>query len=873
MKTERSKTIAAAAAGLCACAASGLYYHFFTGWNPALYFLSVFLYAAAAGIIALLYAKKRRVLTAAAAACVYTVCFFGITYLINNVVYREVNAKAAAAIVCGINLVFFIIYYAVMSRRKTGSDAPRRCRRVIGAVSFVLSVALTFCSAGNELASVYFRTSYRRIAAPAAGKEIAEMERPLIKNAEFYVSPEGDDAGDGNIVSPFRTIERARDAVRGLDKTGRSGVTVALMAGEYSVDSLVFDAEDGGTEDCPVTYRAYGDGEVVVNGGAVIPSSSLKKVTDEAVLSRLSDGAKEKVLSVDLFALGITAEQYGRLYAIGSYNTASKYDGDYVGGQYCELFIDDQRQTTARYPNEGYLFSGAVVKEGQGRESASARIKEGYDELRNPEPDVYELDRSLAERIASWSTTDGVWIFGYPRYDWADASSPFGTVDFDNMTISPMFVSSYGAKKDAPFYFFNVLEELDAPGEWYLDRDAGVMYFYPPETFGESSVVELSLSEQNIIKAEADHLRFDGLTIKCTRGDAVSVTGDGCSVENCLIKNVGGNALIMRGYGNKACGNEITRTGKGGIILDGGERETLKASENRAENNLIHDWSEIYETYQPAVTLCGVGSVCAHNEIFNSPHEAITYSGNDHLIEYNLIHDVNLKTDDGGAIYSGRRWDWYGTVIRYNLIYDLGADGHRPQGIYMDDALSGQTIYGNVLVNVPGNGFLLGGGRDLDVHDNIVINSPCPISYDERGRSGLSGDESSSFYNHYKENGSVWQLLFDSPWQSEVWQAAYPQYALYSTDFSDPDDPGLAINPAYSTVTRNILISAEGTIGNIADTVYKYSTVEGNALFRTGALKKLFVDPDNGDYTLRDDAPIDFDPDVPGMSEFGRTGA
>ena len=233
---------------------------------------------------------------------------------------------------------------------------------------------------------------------------------------------------------------------------------------------------------------------------------------------------------------------------------------------------------------------------------------------------------------------------------------------------------------------------------------------------------------------------------------------------------------------------------------------------------------------------------------------------------------MNLKTDDGGAIYSGCRWDWYGTVIRYNLIYDLGADGHKPVGIYMDDAIAGQTIYGNIIINAPKHGLQLGGGQDLDVHDNIVINSNVPISFDDRGLMGLSGDEDNSFYQEYKEGGRIWRRLYESPWQTEAWRNAYPQYAHYSDDFTNTDDPDFVLNPGHCSVTHNLLVSAQGKIGAIADTAYRYSAVENNACFKLSQLKKLFVDPENGDYTLRDDAKdlIGFEIDVPSAEAFGR---
>ena len=858
------KNVSACLAALFALAASGMYYYFFVRWIPVMYVVTVFCFSAAAGLLAVYFADNHPVRRGLITGGVFMAGFFGAGLLVNNVIFKAQQNRLSAVIIAGLTLLAFICMYCVFSRKK-------KKRRVFAAVVFALGVILFACSLlpGDGMNWIYKQT-YKQLAAPKAGSTIEEKEAPMVDNADLYVAPDGSDDNDGSLDKPFLTVDKARDAVREMDKTGKTGITVAIKAGEYRVSSFVLTEEDSGTKECPVTYCAYGDGEVVFNGGVTLPHDAFK-AADEDMKSRLTGDAKEKVLAVDLFALGITKEEYGRIYAIGGYNQASRYDGDWVGDIYCELFIDDMRQTIARYPNgREYLYTGEVVFEGEGRESASARVKPDYESIRNPKPDIYKMDKALSDRIASWKTLDDVWMFGYWRYDWADGSTPVGTVDHENLTLSPMFASGYGAIKDAPYYFFNVFEELDVPGEWYLDRENGVLYFYPPEGFSDASAVELSLSKDNIIRAECDYVTFDGITVKGTRGDAVSFNGDGNTVRNCLIKNVAGNALIMAGYGNLAARNEITRTGKGGVILSGGDRETLKHGENRAENNLVHDWSEIYETYQPAFTLNGVGNICTHNEMYNSPHEAITYSGNDHLIEYNLIHNVNLLTDDGGAIYSGRRWDWYGTVIRYNLIYDLGADGHRPQGIYMDDCLAGQTIYGNVMVNVPNFGLQLGGGQDLIVHDNIVVNSLTPISFDARGRSGLSGDEENSFYQHYKENGEVWKLLFESPWKTEAWQTAYPQYKRYSDDFSNPDDPNFVINPGNGEVTHNLLVSPSGTIGDISEEAMKYSKIEDNACFKLSALNKLFVDPENGDYTLKDDAPIGFAIDVPAMEDFGR---
>ncbi|MBQ3888678.1 MAG: hypothetical protein II738_02915, partial [Clostridia bacterium] len=365
---------------------------------------------------------------------------------------------------------------------------------------------------------------YERVSAPVIATSQEKPARELVANADFYVAPNGSDKADGTFDAPFATLERARDAVRALDKAGRHGVTVAVRAGEYRVNTLLFTAEDGGTADCPVTYCAYGDGEVVLNGGVTLSYGAFAPVTDETQRARLAEGARDKVLCADLGALGVTAEQYGKIYAIGSYNTADKYDGDWVGDIYCELFVDDARMTIARYPNgKDYLYTGEVVRTGQGKESDGAATEDkSWPTRRNPLSDVYRVDEALAERIASWAEPEKVWLFGYWKYDWADASTPLGEFSREERTLSPKFVSLYGTKTDAPYYFFNVFEELDAPGEWYLDREKGVLYLCPPENFTENSVIDLSLTTGNVLCARgADYLTFDGFTVKGTRGDAV----------------------------------------------------------------------------------------------------------------------------------------------------------------------------------------------------------------------------------------------------------------------------------------------------------------------------------------------------------------
>ncbi len=696
-----------------------------------------------------------------------------------------------------------------------------------------------------------------RVPAPRGLGSYTEKPLALITDADLYVSPNGDDRNDGSLSRPLRSIEKARSLVRGMDRTGRKGITVALMAGEYRVKPIIFTKEDSGTEECPVTWCAYGDGEAILNGGVSIDLSSFSAIKDRKILSRLQKDVRKKVLCLPLKKLGISSDDCGRMYAIGTYNTAAKYTGDTTGPLFCELFINDIRMPLARYPDTGWLYledNGCIVRDGIHCLSGPSISNPDWENVINPESEVYRLPEDVVGRIDGWKTLDDVWVFNYFSVDWADASSPIKYFNADSGEMQLAYTSFYGQRiSHSPYYFYNCLEELTSPGEWYLDRTADVLYLYPLEGFGQASI-DLSLSTEPVISVEnADHLVFSNLTIKGSRGDAVSVKGSHNTLSHCLIKCVGGNATILSGNDNLVSENEITHTGKGGIIAEGGDTETLRPGRNVVDNNLIHDWAEVYYTYQPGVTLRGVGNVCSHNEMFNTPHEAITYSGNNHIIEYNLIHDVCLLSHDAGAIYSGASWVMYGNVIRYNCIYDVGGKGYKPNGIYMDDALSGQTIYGNLLVNVPMRALHLGGGRDLDVYDNIIVNTnDTAIQYDQRGFDigwFTLTDESN------RVAISMTKALLASL-HNEVWRKAFPQIQRIGEDFDAKEDPGYLTNPAYSRVTRNLIINQDGNIGRIDERVRRFSDVSGNAVYKMDMMKKVFVDPDNGNYTLRKDAPL-----------------
>lgn len=672
----------------------------------------------------------------------------------------------------------------------------RKILRIIMAV--LMTCLLSSCSLPSESGTMQ--------PVPVNLSEPQQREREKMQK-DIFVSPNGEDTNSGTQQEPVKTVERALELAEKIDKKEK---VIFFERGEYHVSSLKLTEKNNGTV-------FYAEDEVIFNGGVTLNPADFAAYQDN-------------IKMLDLKKYGVTKEQIGQIRAFGQYNTAEKYGED--GSLYCELFCNDSRMTLARYPNTGEtLKTGKIIDNGDSKETytnSGTQQNPEWQDMKNPRGGTFAADKSVTERISSWKNSDDIWIFGYFQYDWADSTTPLSS--FDDESITTKYASVYGFKEGMPYYFFNVFEELDSEGEWYIDRENLILYFIPPADF-ENSALLLSLETDNLITLDnTNHITFSGITFSGTRAGAIKGTGNHITVKDCTVKNVGETAIELEGENLLIENNTITATGKAGIMITGGDRNTLKSGENVVTNNLIYDWSQVYQTYQAAVALNGVGAVCSHNEIYNSPHEAITYTGNNHIIEYNVIHDVVLQSSDAGAIYAGRSWSAYGNIVRYNCIYNLGSKDFTPNGIYFDDALSGQEAYGNLLVNIPGCAFLLGGGRDLKITNNVIVNAGTPISYDARA---IEGIEDGGWFTHANtpEEG-LWATLKEVDINSQPWKDSYPQLSQLSDDFNNTSNASFAANPAGSVVENNVIVNKKKSIGNIEKRVKKYSTVQNNLLYK-----------------------------------------
>ncbi|MEG2080513.1 MAG: right-handed parallel beta-helix repeat-containing protein [Oscillospiraceae bacterium] len=722
----------------------------------------------------------------------------------------------------------------------------------------VTAVGLVLAVIGKSVGTyMSYINKYVPIASPTAlSYKKSDSQKELVTNADFYVSVNGDDGFGGSLKNPFKTIKKAQEAVREvLAKKGNSktSITVAIMAGTYYETDILFDERDY-SKNTSAIYTAYGDGEVILCGGKILTLADFSSVDSETA-KRLSSQAADKVKMIDLKKLGLKTEDYGKVKATGGFNTEEYYDNAATENS-CELFFDSKRMSVARYPNNSYITVGKVSDIGDCYEpNAPAPADKSWLERRNQRGGTFALDNDTYERIKSWQNTKDLWAFGYFYWDWADMSTPIKSINNDK-TITTEYCSKYGFKDSGYYYFFNVLEELDAPNEYYIDRDNGILYFYPPDENDDSKIM-LSTSNKSIINIteKASNVTISDITMQGTRCDAVMVAGENCKILNCTIKNAAQCGISVSGRNNLVENCEVAFIGKDAVLLSGGNKDGFVHGNNTVTNNSLHDYGEIQKTYIAGVNLSGIGNTVSHNEIYNAPHMGIYYKGNENVMEYNYIHDVVLQSSDAGAIYTGYSFSTYGNILRYNCISNIGSGDFTPSGIYFDDNSSGQKAYGNVLINIPGYALLIGGGRDNMIENNLIINSEKQINYDARAYDGYHND---GWYakNCKAPDSRLWQLMDEAKEFNTSIGNKYDGIERMHQDYERVEDEGFAVNPSGSSLKNNIIVSKQNKIGTIAKAVKKYSVVENNHTFTLNSAKSSFEDYENGDYRIKADSKI-----------------
>ncbi len=643
-------------------------------------------------------------------------------------------------------------------------------------------------------------------------------------SVDMYVSVDGNDAWNGQQaevgasgVGPFATFAGARDAIRRMRADGAlsEGVTVHIGPGTYLLDSpFALSAEDSGTVDAPIRYDAGKPGSARLLGGRVV--SGFTRVSDVALLDRLDESAHEKVYSLNLKQLGI--------------NDFGKPSG---GG--LELFYDGKPMQIARWPNEGFVKIVTVT----GGEAVEIHGRKG-DRIGRW---VYE-----DERPARWVNEKDGWLYGYWFWDWSADHEKIKSIDPEMRIIEVEEpYHGYGYAEGQWYYALNLLSELDAPGEWYLDRETGDLFFWPPGSIDDAEVF-VSLLASAIVMEDVSRTTIRGLVIEGARDTAIRITGgENNRIVACTVRNSGADAIaISGGTEHGVVGCDIYNLAGGGITLQGGDRPTLTPSRHFVQNNHIHDYARWYRMYRPAVLVQGVGQRVAHNLIHDAPHMAIQFGGNDHVFEFNEIHSVCYESNDAGAIYAGRDWTERGTIIRNNFMHHVtGYEDRGCVGVYLDDMFCGTRVSGNVFYKVHWAAFI-GGGRDNLFDNNLFVDCPKALHVDNRAQNWAS----------YVVPTTMMERLNAMPYREAPWKDRFPEL-LTIVD----DEPAA---PKGNLIARNVffgdnwddiaeeprpLVKLEGNIENLdpgfVNTAFREKPTPGATDFRLredgAAMKAGFV--------------------------------
>jgi len=652
------------------------------------------------------------------------------------------------------------------------------------------------------------------------------------EKAVIYVSPNGNDSAVGTIDAPLKTLEGAKQRVRELKAKGMTVSEVIFRGGDYRVDNVVFDSVDSGTEETPIVYRAYEGETPRFKGSVELDVSGAQPVTDEFIRSRLYDDVRDKIVVIDLASQGISQ---GNITDTSDVATAFSFANE---TDYNSVFVDEEEQPIAQWPN--------------GREYTA------WTKTLNQLTIVYS-----EANPGRWIHAKDWWVAAFPAWDFS--MSRVTPVKLDPQTKSIEMSSrapyKYTSGVSKRWKAFNLLEEIDLPGEFHIDRYNMKLYMYPAYTMADSKI-ELSVATNLVTMNNVSHVTFRGLEFSQCRGIGVKL----CEVvnvdfENCHFKSIASKAINsystkkpITGAGywqksymfNDASYNSDIRgcifemIGGTALYLCGGNADTLKASGNIIEDNIVTTCNQRYIP-DGAVLLTGVGNTFRNNHIGKSAQHAVFLFGNDHIVENNEIYDVLREVSDAGAIYQGRNQIQRGSVVRRNFIHNLWPTdtrlrAHGVRALYVDDCQQGITFENNILVNMEG-AYNDHGSAAIKVRNNVFVdtNKAWTFSYNP----GTTGDTVRATAYGDASLDTLDTLVSDIA-DPETYFKAYPDFADWVKTNRNPR--------VHTEFDGNICVGP--TEVSICEDAQKYSYFGYNP---TDLTKDIFVDAANMDFRVRSD--------------------
>lgn len=397
-----------------------------------------------------------------------------------------------------------------------------------------------------------------------------------------------------------------------------------------------------------------------------------------------------------------------------------------------QLFVNGRRAVRARTPNVGafYRVQGEITLD-----KPCARFRFAPGEIK-PE----------------WAEKGDVEVIALQA--WAELRMPLKAVEGETAVLAGA-CATYNRERDPRYWLENAPDMLDAPGEWHLDRDSGVVSYRPLPGEDVSRVEAVAAGLRELVRIEgAQGIRFKGLTFAHAdwtlpeKGYAdtqaaydipAAFTANGagkCVLEDGTFVHLGGYAVeFARGCReNRIVGNEMADLGAGGMRI--GEPRLRQEPADRTEKNVvtdnhIHDIGNVYPAGVGVWVGQSGGNLLAHNHIHDTYYSGFSLGWSwgyaptavkDNIVEYNLVHHIGrgMLADMGGIYTLGVS---PGTAIRNNVFHDIESSTYGGWGIYFDEGSMEITAENNLVYRCKSNGFHQHYGRENVVRNNIFVNS------------------------------------------------------------------------------------------------------------------------------------------------------
>ncbi len=677
----------------------------------------------------------------------------------------------------------------------------------------------------------------------------------------YYVSDSIGNDSWGGITSgvsgtygPVKTLKRASALATGY--SGDGDVQIQIAAGTYRFlqQSLYLTGGDSGV-DRTIVYKPFNSGRVIISGGYTVSPSLFTVVTagNTAIYNRLKVSARGNVYEADISG---TTIPMGTTFPI--FWTGRSVDQDLP--DYPDLYFNGNKMTLARWPNKVDSTSQAECPLDNNISAQIAfNVERGSFQNNGTTAAVFGYTSAYDSIISSWKVTgpsqyDGIWLHGFWRFDWRDEIMKVRSIDKVNRRITVESTQcSYGVSRRTTctalpgeptddsanpsprrWYAFNLLEELDSPGEYYIDRANKKIYFWPPTGITSSSSISLTSitmsgrnswvpgtpttwtpmdpvgwnTPLNTLKANASlfkfyklkNVRIENLEFLESAGSGIELTYcENVTLKGCTVDSARKNGIAVYGGNNNTIdGCNIRYSGLNGVILSGGNRQKLIPGNHVLKNSRIIGGGQNNLAFGRLVFLSGVGNSVIKNVIANSGGVGLVYYGNDQIIEYNNFSNLVSAMDDCGGVYTNYNVSDTGTKIRYNFFNNVKSQlpggyktcsklaNHGTHAIYYDYMSWGEhTVQYNVFNNCgdikayPKADTITLNVNDAPLKNNIFVDCPVPgVEWAYIWVVSNNGGPPDKVY--FNSNESAW---YEEGNPSDVKNPSFNPYTFYASGY------------------------------------------------------------------------------------------